>query len=299
MDGHELDATPKSAALLLRRTFDLTVPPVAVYVQFLTRPEIYMSALWIDTGLSAIVGGQRRSSPSGQRWRRPATRHMMLIFKLIALLLVSHFHSASLVWAKGSNGYASFATVKSHNFTWPTKKSAEMEGNVYLGGLMMVHERQDDITCGPIMPQGGIQALETMMWTIDEINPRLNLTAGFTLGAHILDDCDKDTYGLEQAVAFIKGNPHPLCTARTPAANPTLSLCLRPVVWQWPAFTGDYPPPQPTELLLVARQKDQRVRATFSLNRDPIYLPSRCWGKPRPSFPRAEIDFLRPGLRAH
>jgi hypothetical protein len=23
-----------------------------------------------------------------------------------------------------------------------------------------------------------------------------------------LDDCDKDTYGLEQAVAFIKGNTH-------------------------------------------------------------------------------------------
>jgi hypothetical protein len=26
-----------------------------------------------------------------------------------------------------------------------------------------------------------------------------------TIGAHILDDCDKDTYGLEMAVDFIKG----------------------------------------------------------------------------------------------
>ncbi|XP_046460552.1 metabotropic glutamate receptor 2-like [Daphnia pulex] len=92
------------------------------------------------------------------------------------------------------------------NFTWPAKKAADMEGDLILGGLMMIHERQDDITCGPVMPQGGIQALETMLFTIDQINPNLSSTAGFTIGAHILDDCDKDTYGLEQAVAFIKGS---------------------------------------------------------------------------------------------
>ena len=69
----------------------------------------------------------------------------------------------------------------------------------------MVHEREDQFTCGPIMPQGGIQALETMLYTIDHINKHQNWIPGVTLGAHILDDCDKDTYGLEQAVDFIKG----------------------------------------------------------------------------------------------
>ena len=44
-----------------------------------------------------------------------------------------------------------------------------------------------------------------MLYTIDQVNPILLNTVGFTIGAHILDDCDKDTYGLEQAVAFIKG----------------------------------------------------------------------------------------------
>jgi metabotropic X receptor len=123
------------------------------------------------------------------------------------------------------------------NFTWPTKKASDVEGDLTLGGLMMIHERQENFTCGPVMPQGGIQvktnkliianlsymqlfnnclsisfkkkkikALETMLYTIDQINPILFKTAGFTIGAHILDDCDKDTYGLEQAVAFIKGN---------------------------------------------------------------------------------------------
>lgn len=86
---------------------------------------------------------------------------------------------------------------------WPVKREAVLEGDVILGGLMMVHEREDTVTCGPIMPQGGIQALETMLYTLDVINSEGLLP--FTLGAHVLDDCDKDTYGLEMAVDFIKG----------------------------------------------------------------------------------------------
>jgi hypothetical protein len=90
---------------------------------------------------------------------------------------------------------------------WPIKKAAVVEGNVILGGLMMVHEREDNMTCGPIFEQGGIQALEAMLYTLDRINEG-NLLPNITIGAHILDDCDKDTYGLEIAVDFIKGESH-------------------------------------------------------------------------------------------
>lgn len=88
---------------------------------------------------------------------------------------------------------------------WPVKKEAVVEGEVNLGGLMMVHSREDMFTCGPIMPQGGIQALEAMLFTLDIVNKKLKLIPNVTIGAHILDDCDKDTYGLEMAVDFIKG----------------------------------------------------------------------------------------------
>lgn len=89
---------------------------------------------------------------------------------------------------------------------WPVKKEAVVEGDVIIGGLMMVHEREDTVTCGPIMPQGGIQALEAMLYTLDQINfMSKQFLPNITLGAHILDDCDKDTYGLEMAVDFIKG----------------------------------------------------------------------------------------------
>lgn len=52
--------------------------------------------------------------------------------------------------------------------------------------------------------QGGVQALEAMLYTLDRVNSG-GLLPDVTLGAHILDDCDKDTYGLEMAVDFIKG----------------------------------------------------------------------------------------------
>lgn len=89
-------------------------------------------------------------------------------------------------------------------FPWPVKKEAVVEGDIILGGLMMVHEREDTIACGPVMPQGGIQALEAMLYTLDKLNES-QMLPNVTIGAHILDDCDKDTYGLEMAVDFIKG----------------------------------------------------------------------------------------------
>nr|XP_033333824.1 uncharacterized protein LOC117224795 [Megalopta genalis] len=89
---------------------------------------------------------------------------------------------------------------------WPVKKEAVVEGDLVLGGLMMVHEREETfVTCGPVMPQGGVQALEAMLYTLDKLNEGEGIVPGVKIGAHILDDCDKDTYGLEMAVDFIKG----------------------------------------------------------------------------------------------
>ena len=68
------------------------------------------------------------------------------------------------------------------NITWPIKLSADTEGDIFLGGLHMIHERDHDKTCGPIMAQGGIQAMETMMFTIDHINQQTWWIPNVTLG---------------------------------------------------------------------------------------------------------------------
>jgi len=40
---------------------------------------------------------------------------------------------------------------------------------------------------------------------VDRVNSLGVLPPPLKLGAYVLDDCDKDTYGLQQAVDFIKG----------------------------------------------------------------------------------------------
>ena len=94
------------------------------------------------------------------------------------------------------------------NLTWPLKRVAEIEGDLMIGGLHMVHERENKRICGPVMPQGGLQAAEVMLYTVDKINEFQVIPGGLKLGAHILDDCDTDTYGLQQAVDFIKGKTY-------------------------------------------------------------------------------------------
>ena len=91
------------------------------------------------------------------------------------------------------------------NRTWPVKRTAIISGDIVIGGLHMVHERHGQRICGPVMPQGGLQAAEVMLYSVDKINELGVIPGGLKLGAHILDDCDTDTYGLQQAVDFIKG----------------------------------------------------------------------------------------------
>ncbi|KAH7641893.1 metabotropic glutamate receptor 8-like isoform x1 [Dermatophagoides farinae] len=117
-----------------------------------------------------------------------------------------YYNDASLMKSNRPPRYVLSGHHPNINITWPVKKVAEVHGNITLGGLMMVHEREDQKICGPIMPQGGIQALEAMLHTIDYVNSQSNILPGITLGAYILDDCDKDTYGLEQSIDFIKGS---------------------------------------------------------------------------------------------
>ena len=60
--------------------------------------------------------------------------------------------------------------------------AADVNGDIILGGLHMIHERNTANTCGEIMAQGGIQAMETMLFTIDYINRQPWWIKDVTLG---------------------------------------------------------------------------------------------------------------------
>lgn len=63
--------------------------------------------------------------------------------------------------------------------------------------------------CGPLMAQGGVQALEAMLFALDAAQRSELAPPGVRLGALVLDDCDSDTRGLEMALDFIKGEAEP------------------------------------------------------------------------------------------
>lgn len=75
---------------------------------------------------------------------------------------------------------------------------------------MQVHSRSEGATCGPVMAQGGVQALEAMLFALDAAARAGLAPPAVRLGAHVLDDCDNDTYGLEMALDFIKGTEQQL-----------------------------------------------------------------------------------------
>jgi hypothetical protein len=129
---------------------------------------------------------------------------IVLISSIVnALVAASSFQKDTGVLLVGKDG----------NYTWPYHDlEAKINGDIILGALHMVHERSEDKICGPIMSQGGIQALECMMYTLDKVNEG-DFLPGFKIGVIARDDCDRDIYGLEQAVDFIRGKLKYLSTS--------------------------------------------------------------------------------------
>lgn len=164
----------------------------------------HTQSMWISDASNGIQPKVRRRHE--KRWHHRHRNHRQFIDH--ADQITSKLHADLEIQSARMVDMANdTASLPMH---WPVKKEAIMEGDVILGGLMMVHSREEINMCGPIMPQGGIQALEAMLYTLDQINENLRLLPNITIGAHILDDCDRDSYGLEMAVDFIKGmSPFP------------------------------------------------------------------------------------------
>lgn len=56
-----------------------------------------------------------------------------------------------------------------------------------------------------LQPEDGLQPLEAMLYTIEQINRDPTILPGIRLGAIIFDSCDNSNYALEQTLYFIKG----------------------------------------------------------------------------------------------
>ncbi|KAK4472262.1 hypothetical protein MN116_003531 [Schistosoma mekongi] len=82
---------------------------------------------------------------------------------------------------------------------------ASIPGDIMLGGLFPVHT-SGATACESINPERGIQRVEAMLFTLDEINNNTKLLPGLTLGTTIRDTCSDTNHALEQALKFVQAS---------------------------------------------------------------------------------------------
>ncbi|XP_015175379.1 PREDICTED: metabotropic glutamate receptor-like [Polistes dominula] len=81
-----------------------------------------------------------------------------------------------------------------------------VSGDILLGALFPIHGKGiSGENCGKIRLEDGIQPLEAMLYTLQQINQDPNILPGVRLGAVAFDSCDNPNYALEQALNFVKG----------------------------------------------------------------------------------------------
>ena len=93
-----------------------------------------------------------------QRGKNMANSRVKFVFSVIV------YFATFIITSSLSKEKPMYYVGKYGNYTWPRRELAvTIPGDIVLGALHMVHERSEERTCGAIMSQGGIQALETML----------------------------------------------------------------------------------------------------------------------------------------
>ncbi|XP_067127644.1 metabotropic glutamate receptor 3-like isoform X1 [Centruroides vittatus] len=87
---------------------------------------------------------------------------------------------------------------------WPLQRMSNYSGDIMLGALFPIHERNAKFECGKLQDEG-LQQLEALVFTLNKINSDPELLPGIKLGILALDSCDSTAYALEQSLDFIKG----------------------------------------------------------------------------------------------
>lgn len=80
------------------------------------------------------------------------------------------------------------------------------KGDIMLGGLFPIHKKgENGSACGAIQDEDGIQPLEALLFTLDEINADEKILPGIKLGVIVLDTCDNPLYTAEQSLDLLQG----------------------------------------------------------------------------------------------
>ena len=77
-------------------------------------------------------------------------------------------------------------------------------GDLNLAAVFPIHKSGENGACDKIQKEDGIQPLEAMLFTLDEINKNENLLPGIKLGAIAIDSCDNPIQAAEKTLPLLK-----------------------------------------------------------------------------------------------
>jgi hypothetical protein len=123
---------------------------------------------------------------------------MMWMFKvfcaLFVVLMSLHQKNAIILAEKNDEGF---------------DKVLHYPGDIRLVGFFPIHKSGhqglNGSPCGEIQKEDGIQPLEAMLFTLDEINSKEDLLPGINLGALAVDSCDNPIHAADTALPLLKG----------------------------------------------------------------------------------------------
>ncbi|XP_065348662.1 metabotropic glutamate receptor 3-like isoform X2 [Cloeon dipterum] len=80
------------------------------------------------------------------------------------------------------------------------------DGDLVIGAFFPIHRKgPDGERCGALQIEDGLQPLEAMLYTVQQVNADQTLLPGVTLGVAAFDSCDNPAHAMEQALHFVKG----------------------------------------------------------------------------------------------
>ncbi|XP_069980760.1 uncharacterized protein [Penaeus vannamei] len=96
----------------------------------------------------------------------------------------------------------------------------ESPDQLYILATFNVHERGDKpLECGPLRGDRGIQSVEALLWSLEQVNSDPDLLPGVTLGAIVLDACSSKEKAVRDVTNFLTGNIPTTMREKVPSAN--------------------------------------------------------------------------------
>ena len=83
-------------------------------------------------------------------------------------------------------------------------KTLDYPGDLKLAAVFPIHKSGGNEACDKIQKEDGIQPLEAMLFTLDEINRNDKLLPGIKLGAIAIDSCDNPIQAAEKTLPLLK-----------------------------------------------------------------------------------------------